>query len=373
MDDMYKRHGQEWKELKIPANFACIRQNFPSFMPVGIGFANLMRIEPYIASSMSRPVVNLLRTVWISLKKSFTGFFNDKVPKLSGSLSYYMVFSMGPLLLILIAICGLFFGPDAVRGKIYGQLEEFVGSNTALQLQEIIKHAALSGKNVAATVIGAVTLLIGATSVFAEMQDSINMIWGVKPKPKKGWLKMLRNRFLSFSVIVSLGFLLLVSLSFSALVEALSAHLKHLFPQVTIVFIYILNAIITTIVTCLVFAVIFKVLPDAKIGWKDIVAGAIMTTILFLIGKFAISFYVSKSNVGTTFGPAGSLVVILLWIYYSAVILYFGAEFTKAYALETGAKIFPTEYAVAVEQKEIESENSTVVPSDKPQVETKSE
>jgi len=119
---------------------------------------------------------------------------------------------MGPLLLILIAICGLFFGPDAVRGKIYGQLEEFVGSNTALQLQEIIKHAALSGKDVAATVIGAVTLLIGATSVFAEMQDSINMIWGVKPKPKKGWLKMLRNRFLSFSVIVSLGFLLLVSL-----------------------------------------------------------------------------------------------------------------------------------------------------------------
>jgi membrane protein len=264
------------------------------------------------------------------------------------------------LLLIVITMCSIFFGRDAVEGKIYAQLQGFVGHDTALQLQQIIKNAAISGKNTVATVIGIVALVIGATSVFGEMQDSINMIWGVKAKPKKGWLKMLQNRLLSFSVIISLGFLLLVSLLISTLVEGFSNHLRGMFPGITVIFFYVLNVLITAGVTGVIFAVIFKVLPDAKITWKDVMAGAITTTFLFLLGKFGISFYIAKSNIGSTYGPAGSLVVLLLWIYYSAMILYFGAEFTKAYAIEYGAEIHPSEYAVTVEQVEVEKGNGPV-------------
>jgi membrane protein len=294
------------------------------------------------------------------LKASFGGFVDDKVPKLSGSLSYYMIFSMGPLLLIIITVCSFFFGRDAIEGGVYRQLEGFTGKDTAAQLQEIIKNASLSGKTTVATVIGIITLVIGATSVFAEMQDSINMIWGVKAKPKKGWLKMLQNRFISFSVIISMSFLLLVSLGISALIESFGNYLQGRFPEVTVIFFYVLNLLITMIVTGFIFSIVFKVLPDAEISWKDVVAGAIVTTVLFLLGKFAISFYISKAEIGSTYGPAGSLIILIIWIYYSSMILYYGAEFTKAYAMEYGAPIHPAKYAVAVEQVEKEKENTSL-------------
>ena len=288
------------------------------------------------------------------LKASGKGFSDDKVPKLSGSLAYYTIFSMGPLLLIVITMCSFVFGREAAEGRIYDELKSFVGSDTAMQLQQIIKNASLSGKTLVASIIGFVALLIGATSVFAEMQDSINMIWGLKAKPKKGWLKYLQNRFLSFSVIVGLGFLLLVSLGISALLEAFGDYLKGRFPDVTVVLFYILNLVITLAITTGIFAIIFKVLPDAKIRWKDVMAGAITTTFLFLLGKFGISFYIAKNNIGSTYGPAGSLVVLILWVYYSSIILYFGAEFTKAYAVQYGHPIYPSDYAVTVEQVEVE-------------------
>lgn len=235
----------------------------------------------------------------------------------------------------------------------------FVGPDTALQLQQIITNASLEGKGTVSLIIGIITLIIGATSVFAEIQDSINMIWGLKPKPKRGWLKMLQNRLLSFSVIVGLGFLLLVSLSVSAIVEGLNKKLQSIFPEVTVVVFYILNLVITFSVITVLFGAIFKVLPDAKIKWKDVLAGAIATAILFMLGKFAISFYISQSNVGSTYGTAGSLVVLLLWIYYSAVILYFGAEFTKAYAIRYGSDIHPDHYAVITKTVEVEQEHGT--------------
>jgi membrane protein len=288
------------------------------------------------------------------IKNSGAGFVNDKVPKLAGSLSYYMIFSMGPLLLIIITLCSAFFGREAIEGSIYKQLEGFTGHDTAIQLQQIIKNASLSGKTNMATIIGAVTLLIGATSVFAEMQDSINMIWGIKAKPKKNWLKLLQNRFISFSLIISLSFLLLVSLSLSALIESFNHYLTERFPGITVVVFYIINQLLTMGITCFVFSIIFRVLPDANIRWKDVFAGAIVTTVLFLLGKFAISFYISKANIGSTYGPAGSLIILILWIYYSAIIVYFGAEFTKAYALQYGEPIHPSAYAVAVEQVETE-------------------
>lgn len=296
-----------------------------------------------------------LKDFWEVVKNTFKGFSDDKVTKLSGSLAYYTVFSMAPLMIVIISLAGFFLGQEAAEGKVYGQLASFVGHDTAAQLQEMIKNASLAGKSKLAAIIGGASLLIGATTVFAEIQDSINIIWGLKPKPKKGWLKMIQNRFLSFSLIISLGFLLLVSLGISTMIEALSKALEAHFPDVTVLVFYIINLLLTLTIISFIFAVIFKVLPDAKVKWRDVVTGAIVTAILFMIGKFAISFYISKSNVGSTYGAAGSLVVLLLWVYYSSLILYIGAEFTKAYAVKYGTAIMPNDYAVTTKTVEVET------------------
>lgn len=311
------------------------------------------------------------KSIWEILKECFKGFSDDKVTKMAGSLAYYTVFSMAPLLIIIISLSGFFLGQQAAEGKIYEQLAGFVGSNTALQLQDMIKNASLTGKSKGAAIIGGITLLVGATTVFAEIQDSINTIWGLKPKPKKGWLKMIKNRFLSFSVIISLGFLLLVSLSISALIDEFSKSLRQQFPDVTVVIFYIINVAITLVVITLIFGVIYKVLPDAKISWKDVIAGAIVTAVLFMLAKFAISFYISKSNVGSTYGAAGSLVILLLWVYFSAIILYFGAEFTKAYAVRFGSPILPDQYAVTTKMVEVETGKKSVQDKENTEIKTK--
>lgn len=308
-----------------------------------------------------------LAEVW---KNSFVAMGEDKITKMSGSLAYYTVFSMAPLLVMIISLCGIFLGREAVEGKIVAQLSGFVGVDTAMQLQQIIKNASLAGKSTMAAIIGGITLLIGATSVFAEIQDSINTIWGLKPKPKRGWLKMIQNRLLSFSVIISLGFLLLVSLGVTAIIDGFSERLRSHFPDVTVVVFYILNIIITLVVITLIFGVIFKVLPDAKIKWKDVLAGAVATSLLFMLGKFGISFYISKSNVGSTYGTAGSLVVLLLWVYYSSIILYLGAEFTKAFAVKYGSAIHPNDYAVTTKTVEVETGSKSVQSVEKTEIKT---
>lgn len=298
--------------------------------------------------------------IWHVLKNSFKGFSNDKVTKYSASLAYYTIFSMGPLLIVIVYLCSIFFGREAVEGSIYHQIQGFVGADAAAQLQQIIKNAAISGKGTIAAVIGVVTLLIGATTVFGEIQDSINIIWGLKVKAKAGWFKLVKTRLLSFGVITSLGFLLLVSLGITALIEALSNRLKAHFPDIAVAIIYIINLVVTFGVVTTLFSVIFKVLPDAEIKWKDVMAGAITTAILFMLGKFGISLYISKTNVGSTYGTAGSLVVLLVWIYYSAIILYFGAEFTKAYAVEYGGKIYPNQYTVVAKTVEVEEGKKSI-------------
>jgi membrane protein len=300
------------------------------------------------------------KKIWKVLKDSFSGFSDDKVTKLSASLAYYTVFSMGPLLILIISLCGIFLGREAIEGQVYQQLEGFMGKDTAGQLQDIIKNAAISGKGPVAVIIGAVTLLIGATTVFGEIQDSINTIWGLKPKPKRGWLKMLQNRFLSFSVIISLGFILLVSLAVTSLVDGLNNALMSRFSDVSVIIFYIINQVITLAVVSFIFGVIFKVLPDAEIKWKDVILGSVVTGVLFMIGKFGISFYISTSDVGSTFGAAGSLVVVLLWTYYSSLILYYGAEFTKAYAINYGSPIHPSHYAVTTRQVEVETGSDSI-------------
>ncbi|MCD0490202.1 YihY/virulence factor BrkB family protein [Pedobacter sp. MC2016-14] len=298
--------------------------------------------------------------LWEVLKNSFNGFSDHKVTKLSGSLAYYTVFSMAPLLLVIISLCGIFLGQEAAQGQIYAQLAGFVGKDTALQMQDIVAKAAIGDKGTVAFIIGIVTLLVGSTTVFADIQDSINTIWGLKPKPKRGWLKMLQNRFLSFSVIISLVFLLLISLSITTVLDNFNLRLQARFSDVSVVFFYILNQVVTLVVISLIFGVIFKVLPDANIKWRDVAYGAIVTALLFMLGKFGISIYIGQSDVGSTYGAAGSLVILLLWTYYSSIILYFGAEFTKAYALAYGSEIHPSHYAVTTKEIEIETGNNSI-------------
>jgi len=298
-------------------------------------------------------------------KDSFTQFGEDKILKLSGSLAYSTVFSIGPLLIVLISLCGLFLAREAIEGQVYRQLVSFVGDDSAKQLQDIIRNASLSGKSVTAAVIGGITLLIGATAIFSEIQDSVNGIWGIKPKPKKGWLQFLKNRALSFSIIAGLGFLLLVSLGVNTVLDAFNAKLQRMFPDVALIVFYVLNMLITLMIVSLIFGVIFKVLPDADIKWRDVAGGAIATAVQFMLGKAAISFYISKSNVGSTYGAAGSLVILLVWVYYSSIILYFGAEFTKAYAKEYATPIHPNKYSVTTQMVEVEKGKTSVQENEK--------
>jgi membrane protein len=212
----------------------------------------------------------------------------------------------------------------------------------------------ISGNSFFAAVISFIILIAGATGIFSEIQDSINHIWGLKSKPKRGLVKMLLNRLISFSLIISLGFLLMVSLLLNTLVDALSRQLMKLLPGNGVYVIDAVNNCIMFVLISFLFGIIFKVLPDARIKWKDVMVGAIATAVLFMIGKFCIGFYLGHSNMGNIYGAAGSIIIVMLWVYYSAVILYFGAEFTKVYAEHYGGEILPNDYAVWIKTKEIE-------------------
>jgi len=282
------------------------------------------------------------------------GFIDDNGLKLSASLAYYTVFSIAPLLFLILALAGLFLGGNQkVTNDIYPHISAMLGPQAADQILSMLKNQ-LTAKSNVAVVVGVVTLLIGASTMFVEIQDSLNIIWRVKAKPKKSWLKWIINRFLSFSLIITLGFLLLVSLIINLLVLALSAKLQHFLPGVTI---WILNAInvgITVIVIAVLFGIIFKFLPDVKITWKDVRSGAIFTALLFLLGKYLIGLYIQYFANSSAYGAAGSVILILLWIYYTAAILYIGAEFTQVYAEAIGSRIEPAEYAVHIHQTETE-------------------
>jgi len=296
------------------------------------------------------------------LKAAFKGFSDDLALKYSASLAYYTIFSLAPLLLLLISLAGIVLGKDAIENKVFSEINGIVGNDAARQIQDMIKNLEISGKSTISVIIGIFTLIIGATTVFGEIQQSINIIWQVKPKPKKGWLKMLKDRLLSGSMIVTLGFLLLVSLALNGALDAFSDYLKRYLPDITVTLFNILSSVISFIVITVLFGIIFKVLPDARISWDDVRSGAIFTAILFMIGRLVIGIYIEKSGTSSTYGAAGSLIVILLWIYYTAAILYFGAEFTRAYVDFKGKRIEPAEYAVHIEQKEEEKDVNIVPP-----------
>ncbi len=283
--------------------------------------------------------VNRIKSFFSLFKKAFHLFIQYNGTRLSASLSYYTVFSIGPLLLIIISLAGLFLGKDAVEGKVYGQIKGLIGGQTALQVQQIIGNIQQSRHGAIGGIIGFVILIVGASSVFSEIQDSVNYIWNIQAKPKRGWLHFLIKKMLSFSLLLGLGFILMVSLMISAVVDLLSDRIKDYFPAALIDSIYIINIGLVLIIITALLTMIFKILPNAVIAWKDAVAGALFTALLFLAGKFLIGFYLGNSRIGTTFGTAASIVVLMLWVYYSSIILYFGACFTRAYAQTYGKGI----------------------------------
>ncbi|GAB3011086.1 YihY/virulence factor BrkB family protein [Spirosoma pulveris] len=307
---------------------------------------------------------------WIVIRDAFNGFLNDRCLKLSAALAYYTVFSLAPLLVLIISVVSIFLGQDAIQGQIFSQINGLVGNEAAKQIQDMIKSVSLSGKTNTALAIGIITLVIGATSIFVEIQDSVNMIWRVKAKPKRGWLKLIKDRLLSSSLVVSLGFLLLVSLIINGLILAMSDFLSRYLPGIGVYLVSGFNFLISTAVVSVLFAIIFKVLPDAKISWKDVRWGAFFTALLFMLGRYLIGLYIETTSTSSAYGAAGSLIVILTWIYYTAAILYFGAEFTQAYANHFGIKIEPADYAVYVEQTERERDVA-VIPIEKKVEESK--
>ncbi|MGN7723262.1 YihY/virulence factor BrkB family protein [Chitinophaga sp. 22620] len=314
-----------------------------------------------------------LKHWWELFKCAGSDFIDDKVLKLSASLAYSTVFSIAPMLIIVLFFSDIFLGREALEGNLYGELNGLLGPAAATQVQEIVRNSALSSDLGWSTIIGFITLFIGATGVFTEIQDSINLIWRLKTKPRKGrgLIKILLTRLLSFSMVVSLGFVLVVSLVIHGVIEVMLSRLSEIFPDLTVVAVYAVNLVITFATIAGLFAVIFKVLPDAKVRWKHVWVGAITTAVLFMLGKAAMGLYLGNSSIGTTYGAAGSIVILLIWVYYSAAILYFGAEFTRQYVQKKGERIYPNDYAVWVEQVEMESKG--VIPEKQaPVVEKKS-
>ena len=293
-------------------------------------------------------VKSTLKKTGFLFRETFREFIADNAMKLSAALSYYTIFSLPPLLIIVISLCGFFFGAEAVRGEIFGQINGLVGNDAALQIQETIKNVKLSGTNAFASTVGVILLLVGASGVFAEIQDSLNYIWGIKAKPKRGFIKFIKNRLMSFSMIGSVGFLLLVGLIVNSLMDVLNQRLAAHFPKDSIYLFYFLNLLLVFVIITVLFVFIFKTLPDGKIVLRDCIIGASFTAFLFMVGKFAIGAYLGSSAIASVYGAAGSVILILVWVYYSAIILYFGAEFTKVYAHTHGKKIIPNEYSVRI-------------------------
>lgn len=306
-----------------------------------------------------------LKLFWEVVKDTFTGFSEDKLLKMSASLAYTTVFSMAPLLLVVLYLCDLFFSREAIEGAIFSQTNEFLGNSGAAQLQEMIKGLGQSNISSFAGWVGIITLIIGATSVFAEIQDSINTIWKIRPKIKSGFWLYLKSRLLSFGVIGSLGFILLVSLGFSALLDYASNELFSSFSTFGVYLAYTVGTLFTFIIITLLFGSIFTILPDAEISWKQVRVASITTAVLFMLGKFLISYYISNSNISSMYGTAGSLVVLMLWVYYSSVILYLGAEFSKCYAIKFAHPIVASEFAEIVQKVEIPTATTTVQSADK--------
>jgi membrane protein len=289
------------------------------------------------------------------LKQTAFEWVDDKAPQLGAALAYYTVFSLAPLVLVLLAIIGVLFrdDPAGAWSRVTEQMGYFLDSSAVDVVTDIAKQAAKPGKNTLATAIGIALALFGASGLFAQLQDALNTIWGVKAKPGEGMMSFIRARFVSFAMLGGVFFLLLVSLTVEALLKAFSQYVQHALPggMAIAVSAYL---IFDFAVVVLLFAMIFKFLPDAEVQWRDVWIGAVITAIFFGIGKWALGLYLGSGAAASAYGAASSLITLLLWIYYSSQILLFGAEFTQVYANQAGRRVKPSEHAVPIVTREVE-------------------
>ena len=281
-----------------------------------------------------------LSSYWGVLKAAGLEWTRDKIPQLGAALAFYSVLSIAPLLIIAIAVAGMVFGQEAASGQLDAQIRELVGKEGAEAVKDMLANAQKPSEGILAGVVGVVTLLVAASGVFGQLQDSMNTIWEVEPKPGRGIWGLIKDRFLSLSMVFGIGFLLLVSLILSSVLGALGGAFEGVLP-VPAALLQGVELVVSLTVVTLLFAMIYKFLPDVEIAWGDVWVGSVITALLFTVGKFAIGLYLGRSSFGSAYGAAGSLVVLLVWIYYSSQILFFGAEFTKAYANQKGSRIRP--------------------------------
>ncbi|MGI8955610.1 MAG: YihY/virulence factor BrkB family protein [Chthoniobacterales bacterium] len=298
---------------------------------------------------------NIFATTYNVFRETFRQWLEDKAPQLGAALAYYTVFSLAPLILVLLAILGLIFRHDPAGAweKMTAQLGYFLDRSAIDVIQGIAQKASQKDKSIWATIIGVALALFGASGVFGQLQDALNTIWGVKAKPGGGIWGFLRGRFLSFAMVGGICFLLLVSMTMESLLKAFSHYVQGMLPG-GIVIALAVYLVFDLALVVLILAVIFKVLPDAKIRWRDVWIGALLTALLFALGKWALGLYLGSGAAASAYGAASSLITLLLWIYYSSQILLFGAEFTQVYADHFGAHIVPDENAVAVDRTEVE-------------------
>ncbi len=290
-----------------------------------------------------------IKSIWQSLK-DLAGFWsNDRVSSLAAALAYYTIFSLAPILLICIVLIGFFLGEEAAQGRILYQIDGLVGKEAALQIQTMIESSHQTGKSLMPQIMGIVFLIFGASGVFAELQNGLNTIWGVKPNPDRGWVGLVIDRFLSFSMVLGIAFLLLVSMVLSVVLTAMSGFLVQMFGGG----VYILLSLdysISFLITTLLFAMLFKALPDVILEWRDVWMGAFITAILFTLGKFVVGFYLNNSDLASAFGAASSLIMILIWVYYSSQIFFIGVEISKLLVLKQGKRIRPRPSALWVDK-----------------------
>ena len=280
--------------------------------------------------------VGMFSAAWKMLKETVLAFINDEALSRGAAIAFYTVTSIAPVLLIVIAVAGLAFGREAAQNAIIGQLSDLMGQQTAEVIQTAVASAASKSSGILATIVGIVVLLVTASGVFGEMQTALNAIWKAKPKGTTV-SRLIRARAASLGLVVSLGFLLMVSLVVSTALTAFGNYLDSILPFGKLI-LTVLNGAVSLILISFLFATIYKVLPDRDLEWRDVVVGAVVTGVLFTIGKSLISWYIGSSAVASSFGAAGALIVLLLWVYYSAQIFLLGAEFTKVFAERHGSK-----------------------------------
>ncbi|MEJ1240745.1 YihY/virulence factor BrkB family protein [Chryseolinea sp. T2] len=291
---------------------------------------------------------------WTILKKTVSNFIADDSASYASSIAFYTIFSLPAVLIIALAIGAAFYERNVVEEELLSQVGRLIGPDSANEIRSILSHATFDATSTFAKVVGIITLAFSATTVFISLQTTLNKIWGIKPKPKRGLIKFLLNRLLSLAMVASIGFLLLVSLVIDAVLVIFQEILSRMLAGITLYVLNMVNIVISLALVTVIFGLLFKVLPDAKIKWRDVWVGAAITTILFGLGKYLIGFYLGNSTFNSAYGAAGSLVIVLVWVYYSTVIFLFGAELTSVYAEESGSKIEPYETAVKVQTIELE-------------------